>query len=95
VEELGLPELTNEQIEEVCTAAEDAAKRYVFSKIKPKMIESLNISVEAEGERPLNLTVEIDIAPSSILKEPDLKALANEASHEAIRASENYLRKLK
>jgi len=33
VVELGIPELTNEQIEEACATAEDAARKHVLSKV--------------------------------------------------------------
>jgi hypothetical protein len=95
VEELGLPELTNEQIEEVCATAEDAARKHILSRVKSKMIESLNITVEVEGERPLSLTVEVDISPLSKLKQPNLEKIANEAVQKAIEASEEHMRKLK
>lgn len=94
MEELGLPELTKEQIETVCSTAEDAARKHVLSKVLAKMVERLNISVEADGAKPVNLTVEIDIALSSQMKDFNLEKLANEAVKEALKASENYLRKL-
>jgi len=94
VEELGLPELTTEQIEALCSTAEDAARKHVLSKVPAKKVERLNISVEADGAKPLNLTVEIDMALSSQMKDLDSEKLANEAVKEALKASENYLRKL-
>ena len=44
MEELGLPELTTEQIEELCSITEEAAREYVLSKVPSKRIEKLNIS---------------------------------------------------
>jgi len=58
------------------------------------MVEKLNISVEADGAKPLNLTVEIEAALSPQMKDYDLDALVGEAVKEALEASENYLRKL-
>jgi hypothetical protein len=94
VEELGLPELTTEQIESLCSTAEDAARKHVLSKVPTKMVERLNISVDADGAKPVNLTVEIDMALSPQMKDFDSEKLANEAVKEALKASENYLRKL-
>jgi hypothetical protein len=54
----------------------------------------LNISVEADGAKPVNLTVEIDMALSPQMKDFDLDKLVGEAVKEALKASENYLRKL-
>ena len=59
------------------------------------MVEKINISVEAEGTKPLNLTVDMDLALVQQEKDIDLKKLADEAVKEALKASENYLRNLK
>jgi hypothetical protein len=95
VEELGLPDLTTEQIETLCSTAEGAARKHVLSKVPSKMVETLNISVEADGTKPVNLTVEIDLVLSPKMKNFDADALAKEAVKEALKESENYLRKLK
>jgi hypothetical protein len=95
VEELGLRELTAEQIEALCLTAENAARKHVLSKVSSKMVERLNVSVEADGAKPVNLTVEIDIALSPQTKDLDLDKLVDEAVKEALKVSENYLRKLR
>jgi post-segregation antitoxin (ccd killing protein) len=59
------------------------------------MVETLNVSVEADGTKPVNLTVEIELVLSPKMKDFDVDALAKEAVKEALKASENYLRKLK
>jgi len=95
VDDLGIPELTIEQIEALCSNAENAARKYILSKVPLKMVEKINISVEAEGTKPLNLTVDMDLALAQQEKDVDLKKLVDEAVKEALKASENYLRKLK
>jgi hypothetical protein len=95
VDELGIPELTTEQIETLCTTAEDAARKYILAKVPSKMVERLDISVEAEGAKPLNLTVEVELELSPQAKDIDADALVDEAVKEALGASEKYLRKLK
>jgi hypothetical protein len=95
VEELGLPDLTTEQIETLCSTAEDAARKYILSKMSLKMVEKLNISVEVEGAKPVNVTVEIDLVLSPKMKDFDADRLVNEAVQAALAASESYLRKLK
>jgi hypothetical protein len=95
VDELGIPELTTEQIETLCTTAENAARKYILAKVPSKLVERLDISVEAEGAKPINLTVEVDLSLSPQAKDVDADALADEAVKEALRASEKYLRKLK
>jgi len=95
VDEIEIPELTTEQIETLCTTAEDAARKHILAKVSSKMVERLDISVEAEGAKPLNLTVEVELALSPQANDIDAEALANEAVKEALAASEKYLRKLK
>ena len=95
MEELGIPDLTTEQIETLCSTAEDAARKHILSKVSLKMVEKLNISVEVEGTKPVNLTVEVDLALSPEMKDFDADALVNDAVKKALEASESYLRKIK
>jgi len=95
VEELGIPELTTEQIEILCSTAENAARQYILSKVLPKLVERMNISVEAEGAKPINLIVEVDLALSSQTSGSNPQTLSAEAVEEAFKAGEKYLRKLK
>jgi GGDEF domain-containing protein len=95
VDEIKIPELTTEQIETLCTTAEDAARKHILAKVSSKMVERLDISVEAEGAKPLNLTVEVELALSPQANDIDADELADEAVKEALAASEKYLRKLK
>jgi len=92
--DLGIPELTDEQIEAVSQAAENAARKHVFSKISQKLVEKLDIIVEAEGAKPVSFTVEVDLALLPEAKGLSEKALADEAVKEAFAAIEKYLRKL-
>ncbi|MGB9915212.1 MAG: DUF3194 domain-containing protein [Candidatus Bathyarchaeales archaeon] len=94
MDELGFPDLATEQIEALCSTAENAARRYILAKVPAKMVEKLNISVEAEGAKPVNVTVEVDLELSPKMKEFDAEKLAKEAVREAHKAVENYLRKL-
>ena len=95
MEELGIPDLTTKQIEMLCATAENAARKHILSKVSAKMVEKLNISVEADGTKPVNVTVEIDLELSPKIKDFDADKLVNEALKEAYKISENYLRKLK
>jgi len=95
VVELGLPELTTEQIETLCQTTEEAARKAVLSKVSSKMIDTLDISIEAEGSKPVNVTVEINLVLTKEAKGVDAEALVKEATSQAQKASENYLRKLK
>ena len=93
--ELGIPELTTEQIEILCSTAENAARKYVLSKVHSKMVDKLDICVEAAGSKPVNLTVEVNLELTPAAKDVDAQMLVKEAINEAHKASENYLRKIK
>jgi hypothetical protein len=94
VDEQGMPELTTEQIEDLCSNAEEAARKYILAKVPLKFVEKLDISVEAEGGKPLNLNVDVDLLLSKQVDDVDVKQLVGEAAKEAMQASEDYLRKL-
>ncbi len=94
MEELVIPELTSEQIEALCLAAENAARRHILSKIPSKTVEKLDISVEAEGAKPMTLAVEVDITLLPQMKNIDTQKLVNETIKETFKFTENYLRKL-
>ena len=93
--ELGIPELTTEQIETLCSTAENAARKYVLSKVSSKLVERLDISVETDGSKPVNVTVEIDLPLSPQTTVIDAQTLVKEAVNEAHKATDNYLRKIK
>jgi hypothetical protein len=91
--ELGLPELTTLQIETLCETAEDVARKYVHSKIYSKLIDILDITVEAQGTKPIDLSVEIDLTLTKDAKDVDVNTIVQEAVAQAHLASENFLRK--
>ena len=93
--ELGIPELSTEQIEALCSSAENAARKYVLSKVSSKMVDRLDISVEAEGAKPVNVTVEINLDLSPEAKGVNAEILVKEAINEAHKSFENCLRKIK
>ena len=51
--------------------------------------------MEAEGTKPVDLTVEINLVLTQAAKDVDADTLVKEAVAEAHLASENFLRKLK
>jgi len=94
VENLGLPELTNEQIEQLCSIAEEAARKHILSKVPSKKVETLNITAEAQHTKPLQLTIDVDITLSKSLKNYDAQKLCDDAVQKAFASAEEYLRKL-
>lgn len=95
MKELDIPVLATEQIEELCMTVEKAAREYVLSKVPPKKIEELNISVETEGAKPVRLNVEVEVILSPLMKEVHVQKLVDEAVKEAFVSAERLLRDLK
>ena len=95
MEELELPELTTEQLEALCSIAEASARKYVLSKVPLKDVERLDVTVEAEGSKPLTLSIDVDLSLSTRTKEIELESLAKEATRAALKAAENFLRQMK
>jgi hypothetical protein len=94
VETLGIPELTSEQIEELCLIAEKAARRHILSRVFPKKIESLDISAEAEGTRPVALEIDVAVTLSPSMKDFDVQKVVDEAVRQAFSSAEKHLREL-
>ena len=93
--ELGFPELTTEQIELLSQNAEDSARKYILAKVTSKDVDRLDIAVEVEGTKPVNVTVEIDLLLSKQVKGVNAEELVEDAIKEAHKATENFLRKIK
>lgn len=89
---LGIRQLTSKEIEELCSIAEEAARTYILSIIPPKKIETLNVSAEAEGNKPVTLDIDVAITLSTSMKEIDAQKLVDKAVEEAFTSAEKYLR---
>jgi len=94
MEALGIPELTSEQIEELCLIAERAAREHVLSKVPSKKIETLDISAEAEGTKPVALKVDVTVTLSPSIRDFDVQKLVDEAVKEAFISAEKHLREI-
>ncbi len=83
---------TAEEIEQMCTAAEEAARRHLLSKVPLKRVSDFEVIVEAEGEKPLVLNIEVAIELDS--GNLDLKSLVGDAAQVAFSAVESKAREL-
>ena len=93
--ETGIPELTLEQVEELCERAELAARAYVLSQVSTGRIATLDVSVDAEGTKPVTLNVDVTVVLSPLMKDFDVEELTKEATKRAFAIIEEYLRELK
>jgi len=94
LEEIGIPELTPEQVEELCEVAERAAREHILSRVPLHQVSNLSVSVDITGSRPVTVDVELEVALSPLVKDRDVKNLAEEAKDVAFSAVEKHLRAL-
>ena len=92
--DLGIPDLTSEQVEKLCLIAEEAARKYVLSKVSKKSLEKLDVFTEAVGTKPLRLEINVDMDAARAIENSDAQRLVNEAVKEGFRSAEKYLREL-
>jgi len=83
---------TTEQIEEICNAAEEAARGSLLGKVPAKRLEDLNIMIEALGSKPLRLIVEV--SANLAAGDDDMKGLVQEATNAAFNAAEEKVMEL-
>ena len=93
--EIGIPELTLEQVEELCEQGELAARKYVLSQVSTSRIIDLDVFVDAQGTKPVTVNVDVHVVLSPIMKYFDVESLTKEATNQAFVVIEEYLRELK
>ena len=93
--ETDIPELTLEQVTELCEGAEQAARKYVLSKVASSRIVTIEVTVDAEGTKPVTVNVDVNVVLSPLMKDFDVTALVSEATKRAFAHIEEYLRELK
>lgn len=94
MEEIGIPELTPEQLEKLCKIGEKAAREHVLSKVSARKISALNISIDTDGTKPVTVNVDVEISLSPLMKSYNVDELAKEATQKAFAAIKDYLSEL-
>ena len=94
MEEIGISDLSNQQLEKLCEIAEKAARDYVTSKVSIRRISQLDISVNTEDRNPVTVNVEVELVLSPLMKDYDVDKLAADAIEKAFSAISTYLREL-
>jgi len=95
LEDNGIPELTLEQIAELCESAEQTARGYVLSKVSISRIATLDVVIDAEGTKPVTINVDVTVVLSPLMKDYNVKSLTNEATKRVFAHIEEYLKELK
>jgi hypothetical protein len=91
LEEIGIPELTPEQLEKLCEIGEKTAREYVLAKVSSRKISELNITVDTEGAKPVTVNIDVEIGLSPLMKDYDTEKLAKEATQKAFESIKEYL----
>ena len=94
LEEIGIAELTDRQLEQLCEIGERAARAYILSKVPRKHISTLDITIDTQGNKPVTINVEIEIELSQSMKGFNVDELARQATEKAFDAAKQYLREL-
>jgi len=83
---------TEEEIEQMCLAAQDAARSHLLSKVSIKRIDDIDVTIEAVGDKPLTLSVDVAVELDS--GNEDMDSLVDEATDLAFQAAEKKAREL-
>jgi hypothetical protein len=94
LEEIGIPELTDEQLKKLCEVGEKAARDHIFSRLSVRRISTLDITLDTEGNKPVTVNVEVHLPVPPSIKDFDVNMLAQEATERAFEAIKGYLREL-
>lgn len=93
LQEIGIPKLTEDQMQTLSEIVEKAARDYVMSKVPQRRVSKLDIVVETIGSKPVTISVDVDLVLSPLIRKTcNAERLANEASEVALEAAEEYLR---
>lgn len=87
--------LSYEELEKICDVAEEAARKYIMSRVPREYVSDLSISVDLEGSETLNIDVEVEVSLSPLCKGISAEEIANGSVKAAFNAIEEYLRKIR
>ncbi|HXY82743.1 MAG TPA: DUF3194 domain-containing protein [Candidatus Saccharimonadales bacterium] len=83
---------SEDEIEKICLAAEEAARQLLLTAVPLKRISDFDITIEASGDKPLVLNVDIAIDVS--IGDEDLANIVKDATGAAFKAAESKVREL-
>ncbi|MBS7614325.1 DUF3194 domain-containing protein [Candidatus Bathyarchaeota archaeon] len=95
MEESNKLSLSDDQIEELCILADEAARKYVTSKISKNEVNDLVVSVNLEDAKELIVEIEVELSLSDLYAEEDARKLADEAVKSAFRAIDEYVKEVR
>jgi len=92
LEEIGLSELTVEQLEKLCEIGEKAAREHILSRVSARRISTLDVTIDTEGAKPVTVNVEVELTLSPLMRNFNVEKLTEEATEKAFEAINEYLR---
>lgn len=92
LEEIGLSELTVEQLEKLCEIGEKAAREHILSRVSARRISALDVTIDTEGSKPVTVNVEVELTLSPLMRNFNVEKLTKEATEKAFKAINQYLR---
>lgn len=94
IENIGIPNLSEEEVEHLAEECEDEISKFVFQKIPPKSIEELTISCTLELSDTLDVDFQIDIVQSYETGH-ELDELIKEATEHGVKWLDQKLKEMK
>ena len=83
---------TEDEVEKICMAAEEAARTEILRKVPLKRVSDLEVTIEAIADKPL--TLNIDVSLELLLADEKLQSLVDKATEAAFTAAESKVREL-
>ena len=83
---------TPEEVEQICEAAQEAARKHLLSKLSVKQISDLDVTIEAVGDKPLLISIDVAIELES--GDQDLEPLVDNATNMAFSAADAKAKEL-
>ncbi len=86
-----LSSLTYDELERICDIAEEAARKYIASKIPKEGISDLTISVSLESSESLDVNVDVEVRLSPLYGNVNVKELVKGSVKAAFESVEKHL----
>ena len=88
--------LSDVELENICNMAEEAARKYVMSRVPKEGISDLTIFVDVEeGSEALNVDVDVEVKLSPLYRNLNAEEIAEGSVKAAFKAVEEYLSKIR
>lgn len=90
-----IPSLTYEELEKICEIAEEAARRYIFSRVKKEYVSDISILVDLESLESLNVNIEVEVRLSPFCRSVNAKEIAEGSVRAAFETIEKFLKDIR